>query len=225
MEKKENVNIVNPIGMPGRPIVPRPPVRPAPVAAPARGPIQLQPIVQPVALVPYNTDNQNIDQYDDEFNGNEEFDDYCTDSRRLNASKLLTFIFGLVAVAVLILGKFLNMAALKPYLTISGTKSGLEIIMGITTVISSTANFMEKLPTILLTAGAALLVILMLISIFSVKRGTGGFCKILAVLMAICLIAFVVLTIIDKSAAYGGYIVGGISLLIAIFTLAGKKRR
>lgn len=185
-------------------------------------------IVQPIALVPYNSEEDTMQYYGGNYENGYDYDsesDYEEENtrKRFNALKLFTFIFGLLTIAVLVLGKFLNMDAIKPYLEIMNGKSGLDAIMEITTVLSSSAEIMDKLPTILLTAGTALLVILVIISLFSMKRGTGGFSKFIAVLMVLCMIGFAILALVNKTISTGGYIVGGLSLLTGIMTFVGKK--
>ncbi|MFA6866730.1 MAG: hypothetical protein WCR54_04350 [Clostridia bacterium] len=242
MSKNKKINILDKrpqMGMTNgsnviRPYVSRPIMqRPFPISAPARGPIQLQPIIQPIAIVAYSSQDQAVEQYADSDNSydynsydgdnydsdNYDIDEKCVKTKKFNAMKLLTFLFGLITIAILVLGKFITF---KNFLYIQGTLSGFEIVKGITAI--SGLGFMDKLPIILLTAGAALLAILTLGSLFSMNKGTGAFSKVIAILMALCILGFGVLAFLDKSIAIGGYIVAGCSLLVAIFALAGKKR-
>ncbi|MFA6866731.1 MAG: hypothetical protein WCR54_04355 [Clostridia bacterium] len=188
-------------------------------------------IVQPIAFVPYNTEEEPLVQYQSNNNGNnnydeyDNYDNYSTESntnnkKGFNALKLFTFLFSLIAIAILVAGKFFTF---KNFLYIQGTLSGFEIIKGITAI--SMADIMNMLPTVLLTAGAAMLVLLTLISLLSMNRGTGAFSKTIAVLMTLFIIAFGIITFRDKSIAMGGYIVLGVCLLACLFTLIGKKRK
>lgn len=204
---------------------PEPPTRPAPVAAPAKGPIQLQPIVQPIALVPYSTKDQAINQYDEGFDTyeNELEEDDTYNEKRLNVPKLIAFILGIITIALLVVAKFLKTESIQNYICMQNYKSGLDIILGITGVFGSGQGIKVIIATVALTLSAAFIAILTIISIFGMKKRTPVFSKVIASIALVGMIAFAVIGLIEKNINLGGYIAAGLTLLITIFTLAGRR--
>lgn len=181
-------------------------------------------IVQPIAIVPYNTEEQPLLQYPGASDEEVDEDYNNTKEKKFNVLRLFTLIFCLLTIAVLILGKFLKMENIQKFILVQSGKSGYDIIVGIASVFGAGLQFTDMLPVILLTLGALFTLILALISIFGIKRKTKVFSKIIAALMAICFIAFVILAAaVQKNIEIGGYVITGCSLIAAIFTLSAKK--
>lgn len=209
-------------------------------------------IVQPIALVPYNTTEQPLYQYapdnsyggqqgysdqgydyngyDDNYGQYDSYDDGHVRKNTKNRSgkksvrgvKILFLLLSLIGIAVIVLGKFIDLV----YLKFDTTRSGLEILLGVTTVISGGLAIKEMLIPILLAANALFTLLIFLDGLFGNKRGVSIIEKIIAILSLLCIGGFGYL-IYDGGLGlgYGVYIAAGCSALIAIFALLSKKRR
>jgi len=200
-------------------------------------------IVQPIAIVPYNTTEQPLYQYEsqqaygqgytDEYSyGDQNYDsrslERTTAKKGLNALKIILMVLSLLYIAVIVVGKFVDLE----YLKFDANRSGLEIVLKATSVFSQgfqglkELDIKEMLFPILLAANCLFVLMLFLASIFSIKGGVSIFEKIIAILSLLSMGGFGYLMYDAKlSFGYGFYAAVALTALIAILALVGKRRR
>lgn len=217
-------------------------------------------IVQPIAIVPYNTTEQPLYQYAPNNGAYDNYQDGYDDGQQLdygngqqggyddnyggygdynqprgkalgrnnakssvNALKIVLLILSLLSIAVIVLGKFIDLVYLKFY----AASSGLEIILtGITGIMNGGFVIKEMLLPLTLALTSLITVLILLDSLFGIKKGVCIFEKILAVLGLISAGVFVYMLYSKQlTIGYGSYIFAGISALTALLAICGKRRR
>ncbi len=214
-------------------------------------------VVQPFVVVPYVSQMQPLYQYDySQMKNQNAFPGFGymnpqpemqansyenTDERESSAmpAKIFAFIFALLSIAVIVLGRFIDIK----YLYFAGNVSGINILIALPEVLKNGA-LMNNLSTIAF-AGAALFALLIFIfGIIGVKRESHVFLIILCVLKLICCIACVVFMMQAQTAIelgkevsiiegiknfsvlgklqYGIYILTGLSLITLITLSIGQ---
>lgn len=195
-------------------------------------------IVQPIAIVPYNTVEQPLYQYPPqnpyENAGQNDYQGYGNDGydapanmnvdkkTGVNGLKIVLILLSLLFIAVVVVGKFVDLK----YLKFDATRSGLEILLTITTVFGQGIAIKDMLFPILLAASCLFVVLVFLTSIIGIKKGVNIFVKIIAVLSLLCIGGFGYLMFDAKlSFGYGLYAAAGLTVLMALLALIGKRRR
>lgn len=190
-------------------------------------PKQLPPIVQPIAFVPYSTVNQPLFQQVDPEQGYYD-DSYANDGdvyeasagkknvKKVSVASILMIILSLATILVIVLGKFIDAEFLMMY----GSISGLDVILEMPDAILG--EFTAMLLPLGLTLVALTNILVLILSIISVKAGVRGFTKFLVFVEAVGAgIALVMMALKGNALQYGAYIVAGIAavqLLIALFS-------
>lgn len=203
-------------------------------------------IVQPIAIVPYNTIEQPLYQYrgsEDYYQGGYEnyyqqqpyderdYENYGqpeqrtipasrASSKKVRVSKVFLFILSLLAIAVMVGGKFLDIE----YLKFDSSRSGFEIIMEVTKFIEAGFEIKNMLIPGALALFALINVIMLLDGILGIKNKVCLFEIILALLGVIAMGLFAYLIFKQDQIGYGIYIAGGISVLMLIITLCSHKK-
>lgn len=202
-------------------------------------------IIQPIAIVPYSATQQEMHQYaqpapgyyggemGDCYDYNEnDYDNYSYDDmeqgtqrkakKGVNALKIILILLSLISIAVVVLGKFVSLA----YFKFDSTRSGLEILLTITSIFAGGVPIKDMLFPILLAVNCLFTVFILLDGIFGAKKGVNIFIKVIAVMSLLCIGGFGYLVFSGGlGLGYGLYIVAGATALTAILCLFGKRRR
>ncbi len=191
-------------------------------------------IVQPIAIVPYNTTEQPLWQYPSQprfenpsYDGFEEGEEAPQMAKKagkgVNGIKIFMLILSLLYIALVVVGKFVDLE----YLRFDSTRSGLDIIMLILPAFEAEELvIMDILFPALLAASCLFTVIILLASLFSMKKGVGIFTKIMAILAFLTLGGFGYF-LFDGGLGfgYGLYAAAGLALLNLVLALVAKRRR
>lgn len=178
------------------------------------------PVVQPFVVVPYVSQMQPLYQYEYDNNGkvNADEEDFVEEnSSKVSGYKIFGIIFSLLTIAVLIIGKFVTISYVS-YLNIQGTDNGLNILMGAMTVIKE-GVLMEKILVIGVAGVALCAVLVLLISLFTIKSKAKGLQIILRILQLLFSVAagFAIMKMGSLSdIGYGLYALAGLALLSLI---------
>jgi hypothetical protein len=195
-------------------------------------------IVQPIAIVPFNTTEQPLYQYlpqntygnagsQDGYQGyeNENYDAHLDNvgaKKGVNGIKIVLLLLSLLYIALVVVGKFVDIAYLKFY----GTQNGLEILLTVTTAFKPGLAIKEMLLPILLAANCLFVVLIFLTSIIGIKKGVSIFVKIISILSLLSIGGFGYLIFDAKLGfGYGLYAAAGLTVLMALLALIGKRRR
>lgn len=224
-------------------------------------------IVQPIAIVPYNTTEQPLYQYapnsgyDDGYGNNgygnaypydggyaQGYDEYYpqengygegsyvqdsyyneaggTQSREkkksgIRIAKLILFILSVFNILVLVLEQFADTG----YLMLYAGNTGYSILMSLPEMFGGTAGTEEIIRAVLLAVTALSSVIILLYSLFSLKRGMSVVIKIIAVISLLAAGGFAFLVYrIPEGFQYGLYGLAGICVLTAVTALVAKRK-
>ncbi len=214
------------------------PVAPAAPAAPAENnsvpvssasaPVQLTPIIQPIAFVPYSTQNQDLYMYDDVQEDEYEEEYYeevaapvaAPKKKKASGAAIALIILSLVLVAVYVIGKF----AVQEYLAFIGGVSGLDMILNL--VDEFAAGFSMELILPIAVAACGVFAILTLIAslIRVMKKGACVFAKITTFLGLVCALVALIMALMDDMAiGYGLYAAAAISLINVLIAYLAKN--
>ncbi len=200
--------------------------------------VQLPPIVQPLAIVPYNTQEQPLFQYadsaDDSMDTIEGYyeDEYEEDSyirqpelakKGVYGTPILLMIFSLLILAILILGEFV----LKEYLIISSEMSGYAYTMELKDILMSGGELV--IAELIIPGAVVLIALFSLINLIAnlIKIKSRGACAISKVclffMVSFSLVLVLINLINDEAIGYGLYGVAGLSFLSLLFGYLTKK--
>ena len=195
-----------------------------PVAKPNKV-VQLTPIIQPIAFVPYSTQEQELYMEEEEEEAvNEPIpqeEEVVAPKKKVSAAAIFLSIFSLLIIAVFVAGKWV----LQDYLACVGGVAGLDV----------TLNYIEAqdwtdIVSILVTVipvCAALVLISSLIRIM--HKGACVFAMIFSLLgIAASLAAILMLALDDagnQSVGYGLYAMAGLSLINMLIAFLAKRER
>ena len=193
-----------------------------PVAKPNKV-VQLTPIIQPIAFVPYSTQEQELYMEEEEEEAvNEPIpqeEEVVPPKKKVSAAAIFLSIFSLLIIAVFVAGKWI----LQDYLACVGGVAGLDV----------TLNYIEAqdwtdIVSILVTVipvCAALVLISSLIRIM--HKGACVFAMIFSLLgIAASLAAILMLALDDagnQSVGYGLYAMAGLSLINMLIAFLAKR--
>lgn len=193
-----------------------------PVAKPNKV-VQLTPIIQPIAFVPYSTQEQELYMEEEEEEAvNEPIpqeEEVVPPKKKVSAAAIFLSIFSLLIIAVFVAGKWV----LQDYLACVGGVAGLDV----------TLNYIEAqdwtdIVSILVTVipvCAALVLISSLIRIM--HKGACVFAMIFSLLgIAASLAAILMLALDDagnQSVGYGLYAMAGLSLINMLIAFLAKR--
>lgn len=199
-----------------------------PVQSPGHGPMQLTPIIQPIAFVPYSTQEQPLYMYDEE----EQYEDIVEEpveevaavpeKRRVSGAAIALIIFSLVYIALYVISKFVSFA----YINAINDESALALL------ISAFGNFSLNTITIIALAiavGAVCCVFILIASIIRIMRpGACIAAKVFAFIALVVTLVAVLVALVQKETItinYGLYIFAAIALILVIIAFLARGRR
>lgn len=193
-----------------------------PVSTPPKV-VQLTPIIQPIAFVPYSTQDQELYMYDEEV---EEEEDYGVEEeeyveapkkKKVSAAAIFLSIFSLLIIAVYVLGKFFA----QDYIGVLGTTSGLDVTLNMID-----AQQFTDITAILITVIPVCAVIVLLSSLIRIMhQGACVVAMIFSFIGIAAAIAAILLIVLDGSEdiGYGLYIMAALSLINLLIALLSKR--
>ncbi len=210
---------------------------------------KMPPLVQPLIVVPFASQMQPLyqnggfpfsydDMYDDGYDDVEE-ETVAEESvgvkkekkvktkkstdKRINVGSVFAFIFGLVAIALVAISYFVNIA----FINVTESESALAVM--ISAVKGITENGLGDIKTLLFPLGlivATLFTLLtFIVSAFSFKRKYPIAGKVFAALALIGAALALIMVFVDKmTVSYGAYALPAVAILMAISAFAAKRR-
>lgn len=197
--------------------------------------VQLSPIVQPIAFVPYNTQEQPLFQYGSSYDLDrarediakefEEEDEYSDvpEQKRVHFIPIFLAILSLLVIGVLVLGEF----ALQEYLVLTADISGYAYVMQIVDIFSAGGELV--IADIIIPGAVALIALFAVINLLAnlIKMKSRGACVISKICLFFMLTLSLVLVLIhminEEVIGYGLYAVAGLSFISLVFGYLAKK--
>lgn len=193
-----------------------------PVSTPPKV-VQLTPIIQPIAFVPYSTQDQELYMYDEEVGEEEDYgveeEEYveAPKKKKVSAAAIFLSIFSLLIIAVYVLGKFFA----QDYISVLGSTSGLDVTLNMIDAQSFT-----DITAILITVVPVCAVIVLLSSLIRIMhKGACVVAMIFSFIGIAAAIAAILLVVLDGSEdiGYGMYIMAALSLINLLIALLSKR--
>lgn len=224
-----------------RPQPARKPGNQVPIHSPS-GPMQLTPIIQPIAFVPYTTQEQPLYMYDDVATEGEYEDDYSyseadyadetklvdasqnTKVKKVSGAAIALIILSIVMIAVYVIGKFFAFT----YIQIANDTSGLDMLLN---VISGGAIVFDTITVVALAISVSVVaaVLILVSSIIRIKtKGACVFAKIFSFVGLVTALVAVMISMVQKEDVainYGMYVVAGIALLLVMIAFLSKNKK
>ncbi len=192
-----------------------------PVAQPAKA-VQLTPIIQPIAFVPYSTQDQPLYMFDDEEEVAEVEEEVVEEEvvapkKKVSCAAIFLSIFSLLIVGIYVAANWV----LPEYLGLIDGQSGLAIIMNLVETMEFT-NF-ANLAIAVVPVMAVLTLIASLIRIM--RKGACIFAQITTFIGLVAVIAALLLVLIDGGyeIGYGLYAVAALSLINVLIAYLAKR--
>lgn len=197
---------------------------------------QLAPIVQPLAIVPFNTQEQPLFQYGSSYDLNQAREDiaagfeedepvqvYAPIEKRVRFVPIFLAVLSLLIVGVLVLGEF----ALQQYLVLTPGMSGYAYVMALINKISGTIVIADLVLPGAVAIVAVFSVLNILASLVKMKsRGACAFSKICLFFMLTFSLVLVLICLMNEvEMGYGLYAVAGLSFLSLVIGYLAKKDR
>lgn len=242
MRKKEEQSIAQKPAPPTmqRPQVAKKPGNQVPVHSPS-GPMQLTPIIQPIAFVPYSTQEQPLYMYDDASTQAAEYEDdysYSEDNyaeeavattqsqkaKKVSGAAIALIILSVIMIAVYVVGKFLAFT----YVQVANDTSGLDMLLN---VFSAGAIVLDTITVVALGVSVSVVCALLVLiaSIVRIKKqGACVFAKIFSFLGLVTALVAVMISLVQKdeiTVNYGMYIVAAIALLLVMIAFLSKNKK
>lgn len=191
-----------------------------PVAQPAKA-VQLTPIIQPIAFVPYSTQDQPLYMYDDEeveaVEEEVEEEVVAPKKKKVSCAAIFLSIFSLIIVGLYVIANWV----MPDMLGLVDGQSGLAIIMGLV----ETMDF-SNIMNIAIAVVPVMAVLTLISSLIRImKKGACVFAKITTFLGLVAVIAALLLALIDGEVAigYGLYAVAALSLINVLIAYLAKN--
>lgn len=202
--------------------------------------LQLPPIVQPIAFVPYSTQDQPLYMYDEAIDEYQTVDhyqqpaDYAVDSaaepvetaksarKGVQWAPIVLALLGLIMVAVMVIPKFVEALSI---LSVVGSTSGLDVILNLVDQFSAGFSSDLIVPIAIAVVGVTA-VLTVLVGLIQITR--KGACVLLKLIVAIMLIAALVAMIMlltegGNEIAIGLYAVVGVAFVSVLVAFLAKK--
>lgn len=202
--------------------------------------LQLPPIVQPIAFVPYSTQDQPLYMYDEAIDEYQTVDhyqqpaDYAADyaAEPVQKSKparkgvqwapIVLALLGLVMVALLVVPKFVEALSI---LSVVGSTSGLDVILNLVDQFSAGFSADLIVPIAIAVVGVTA-VLTVLVGLIQITR--KGACVLLKLIVAIMLIAALVAMIMlltegGNEIAIGLYAVVGVAFVSVLVAFLARR--
>ncbi len=191
-----------------------------PVAQPAKA-VQLTPIIQPIAFVPYSTQDQPLYMFDDEEEVAEveevEEEVVAAPKKKVSCAAIFLSIFSLIIVGIYVAANWV----VPEYLALINGESGLAIIMNLVETMDFT-NFAN----LAIAVVPVMAVLTLIASLIRIKRkGACVFAQITTFLGLVAVIAALLLVLIDGGyeIGYGLYAVAALSLINVLIAYLAKR--
>ena len=190
-----------------------------PVAQPAKA-VQLTPIIQPIAFVPYSTQDQPLYMFDDEEEVAEveevEEEVVAAPKKKVSCAAIFLSIFSLIIVGIYVAANWV----VPEYLALINGESGLAIIMNLVETMDFT-NFAN----LAIAVVPVMAVLTLIASLIRIKRkGACVFAQITTFIGIVAVIAALLLVLIDGGFAigYGLYAIAALSLINVLIAYLAK---
>lgn len=191
-----------------------------PVAQPAKA-VQLTPIIQPIAFVPYSTQDQPLYSYDDEEEVIEEVEEVeeeveVAPKKKVSAAAIFLSIFSLLIIGLYVVSYFVDLE----YLALVDGVGGLAIIMGLVETMDFT-----NIANIALAVVPVMALLTLIASLIRIMRkGACIFAQITTFIGLVAVIAALLLALINELAiGYGLYAVAALSLINVLIAYLAKR--
>ncbi|MDD3946471.1 MAG: hypothetical protein PHI19_01375 [Clostridia bacterium] len=223
-------------------------VGPVPVAPVAQN-VQLTPIVQPLAFVPYSTQKQPLFMFDDEADPaivpeavpqepvpvtieNEacEPSDAVTKPRKgIKAAPVILILLSLLVAAVFVVGKYVSVAADYTYFyALEGINhNGIDIVISVYEAIAAGEIIALEyaLPSAIALTGVFAVLTFLASLIRICKKGACVFAKITTAFTFLFALLAIILALVEEATmGYGLYIAGGLALLSILVAYLSRSR-
>lgn len=195
---------------------------------------QLAPIVQPLAIVPFNTQEQPLFQYGSSYDFRQAREDIAQGfedeaavqyeapiEKRVRFVPVFLAILSLLVVGVLVLGEF----ALQQYLVLTTGMSGYAYVMDLVAKVTGTIVIADLIFPGAVAIVAVFSVLNLLASLIKMKsRGACAFSKIcLFFMLTFSLVLVLICLMNEMEMGYGLYAVAGLSFLSLVIGYLAKK--
>jgi hypothetical protein len=190
--------------------------------------MQLTPIIQPIAFVPYSTQEQPLYMYDDVEEQIEEMEEVIEEAapakKKVSGACIALMIFSIVYIALYVISKFVS---LEYIFAINGT-SALDLLIN---VFKAGAIVFDTVTIIALAlgVGAVCCLLVLIASIIKIMGpGVPAFAKIFAFLGLVVTLVSVLLALVQKDTVainYGLYIYAAVALIIVIISFLSKNKK
>lgn len=197
----------------------------SPVNYGGSAPVQLTPIIQPIAFVPYSSQEQPLYMYDDEETV-EEFEEEAAEvaaapvakKKKVSAAAIFLIIFSLLIAAVYVVAKWFDASG---YILVVNSTSGLDLIL------DWVADFSIDIFMIAIAVAAVFAVLTLLASLIRIKRkGACVFAKITTFIGLVGALVALIMALMDSAAydiGYGLYAIAGLSLINVLIAYLAKN--
>lgn len=209
----------------------KPVAKSQPVAPQGAGPMQLTPIIQPIAFVPYSTQEQPLYMYDDI---QEQYDDteevvveevVVRRKKKVSGACIALIVFSLIYIALYVISYFVKDFA---YIATVNDTSALALLLNVfkaETIVFDTVTIIA----FAIAVGAVCCLLVLIASIIKIKgAGVPAFAKIFAFLGLVVTLVSVLLALVQKDTIttnYGLYAYAAIALLIVIISFLSKNKK
>ncbi len=218
---------------------PKKPGNQVPVHSPSSGPMQLTPIIQPIAFVPYSTQEQPLYMYDDaQASTYEEDYAYSDDAQevsqpvsnraqktnKVSGAAIALIILSIVMIAVYVIGKFLAMT----YVQVANATSGLDMLLN---VFAAGAITFDGITVVALGVAVTVVcaVLVLLASLIRIKyQGACGAAKLFSFIGLVTALVAVMISLVQKdeiTVNYGLYIIAALALLLVMIAFLSRNRK
>lgn len=194
----------------------------SPVNYGGTAPVQLTPIIQPIAFVPYSSQEQPLYMYDDEETFEDEVEEEAAapvaKKKKVSAAAIFLIIFSLLVAAVYVVGKWFDASG---YILVVNATSGLDLIL------DWVADFSVDIFMIALAVAAVCAVLTILVSLIRImKKGACVVAKITTFVGLVGALVALIMALMDSAAydiGYGLYAIAGLSLINVLIAYLAKN--
>lgn len=184
--------------------------------------VQLSPVVQPIAMVPYSSQDNPLMTYEEERRNPVAEAAPAEEKRGVKSAPIVRILMCLLTVAVYVAGNFF----LSDILALSGTEaegSGLGMILSL---FQSSGGFdlLNMLPKILILAALVGVVVTLVVSVVKITKKTHVVVKISAFLASLCALVALLMQIIFGGVGIGMYIVTALCLVSLLTAFLVKSK-
>lgn len=212
----------------------KPVAKSQPAAPQGAGPMQLTPIIQPIAFVPYSTQEQPLYMYDDvqeQYDYDDDTEEVVVEEvvvsrkKKVSGACIALIVFSLIYIALYVISYFVKDFA---YIAAVNDTSALALLLNVfkaETIVFDSVTIIA----IAIAVGAVCCLLVLIASIIKIKgAGVPAFAKIFAFLGLVVTLVSVLLALLQKDTIetnYGLYAYAVIALLIVIISFLSKNKK